>query len=119
MLGDGEGGLEPDWERKHRDFHSVLVRACDSPRLMTLRDQLNDLSDRYRHMSVASGVKGRNPATEHKAIMTAVLARDANKASELVAEHFLETTKFVLIGTGTSPKVAAAITETLRKNLLC
>jgi GntR family transcriptional regulator, carbon starvation induced regulator len=113
-----EAGLEPEWEKKHRDFHLALVRGCNSSRLMHLRDQLNDLSDRYRHISVASGVKGRNPASEHKALMSAVLDRDANTACRLIADHFLETSRLVLVGTGTPTRTANATIEQLRQNLL-
>jgi GntR family transcriptional regulator, carbon starvation induced regulator len=111
-------GLEPDWERRHREFHSALVRACDSPRLMHQRDLLSDLSDRYRHMSVVSGVRGRNPGAEHAAIVAAALARDAERAAQLVADHFLETSRIVLIGTGTSTSAADMLIDKLRQNLL-
>jgi len=115
---DGGAGLEPDWERRHREFHSALVRACDSPRLMHQRDLLSDLSDRYRHMSVASGIGGRNPGAEHAAIVAAALARDAEKAAQLIADHFLETARIVLIGTGTSTSSASTLIDELRRNLL-
>jgi GntR family transcriptional regulator, carbon starvation induced regulator len=118
ILTNGEVGLEPEWEHKHREFHTALVRACDSPRLMSQRELLSDLSDRYRHMSVASGTGGRNPAEEHENIMEATLARNAKKATQLIADHFLETTRIVLIGTGTSKAAAARLIGDLRKNLL-
>jgi GntR family transcriptional regulator, carbon starvation induced regulator len=118
LSGGEEAGLEPDWERRHREFHSALVRACDSPRLMSQRELLSDLSDRYRHMSVASGMKGRNPGAEHEAIVAATLRRDAEKSTELIAEHFLETAKIVLIGTGTSGSRATTLIDGLRANLL-
>ena len=118
MLSGDDLGLDPSWEKLHREFHSALVCACDSPRLMSQREILSDLSDRYRHMSVASGMKGRNPAAEHDAIVTATLRRDADKASQLVAEHFLETARAVLIGTGTAEVLADKLIDDLRKNLL-
>ena len=90
--------LDMSWEKRHRAFHTALVKACDSVRLMSHRELLGDMSDRYRHLSVAANVPGRNPAAEHKAIAEAVLARDADTASRLMAEHFLETARIVLVG---------------------
>jgi GntR family transcriptional regulator, carbon starvation induced regulator len=90
--------LDMSWEERHRAFHTALVKACDSARLMGHRELLGDMSDRYRHLSVAANVPGRNPAAEHKAITDAALARDADTASRLMADHFLETTRIVLVG---------------------
>lgn len=90
--------LDAAWELRHRTFHTALVKACDSPRLMAQRELLADMSDRYRHLSVAANIPGRDPAAEHRAIAEAVLARDGAKGSELMATHFLETARMVLVG---------------------
>ena len=90
--------LDAAWELRHRAFHTALVKACDSPRLMAQRELLADMSDRYRHMSVAANIPGRDPAAEHRAITEAVLARDGEKAAGLMANHFIETARMVLVG---------------------
>src|SRR4051812_31938865 len=61
------------------------------------RSKLIRLSDRYRRLSslVASD---RDVAAEHTALTQAVLARDAERAVELVERHFLETAARVLAG---------------------
>jgi GntR family carbon starvation induced transcriptional regulator len=111
--------LDPRWEKHHRDFHTALVRACDSPRLMSYRELLGDMSNRYRHLSVAVGVIGRDPAQEHRAIMTAVLERDAVAAAKLIGDHFLETARIVLIGfSGLDDTAAAQMLDPIRHELL-
>ena len=126
-LGAEERGAEPDdvpsldmnWEKRHRAFHTALVKACDSPRLMSHRELLCDMSDRYRHLSVAANVPGRNPAAEHKAIAEAVLARDYQAASPLMADHFLETTRIVLVSfSGLGPEEVLERIAALRLEVL-
>lgn len=89
-------GVTVDWDRENRLFHEALVAACGSPQLLVFREHLYDMSDRYRRLAVLGGLAGRDLDDEHDAIMAAVLARKAKRAIELVAEHFLATTRAVL-----------------------
>ena len=94
------------WERHHRRFHHALVAACGSEWLMRFWNTLVDQSERYRkirllyHRDAQAGVRDVN--AEHKAIMEAVLRRDAVRAVELMDEHLLATERSVakLLDTG-------------------
>lgn len=84
-----------NWELRHRAFHDALVAACDSPWLMRFRSQLVDHSERHRRARLFNAASTKDVAhnsdAEHRAIMEAVLARDAQKACELVRNHLQRT----------------------------
>lgn len=89
-------GVTAAWDRENRLFHEALVAACASPQLLAFREHLYDMSDRYRRLAVLEGMAGRDLDDEHDAIMAAALARKTKRAIELLAEHFLATTRAVL-----------------------
>jgi len=91
----GPRGVTADWDRENRLFHEALVAACASPQLLAFREHLYDMSDRYRRLAVLEGMAGRDLDDEHDAIMAAALARKTKRAIELLAEHFLATTRAV------------------------
>jgi GntR family transcriptional regulator, carbon starvation induced regulator len=90
--------LSNEWYRENREFHDALVGACNSRQTMAFRAQLYDLSDRYRRLSVRSGLSGRDFDAEHQRIMDAALARDADAAVAFTVEHFIETSRVILAG---------------------
>jgi DNA-binding GntR family transcriptional regulator len=92
---DGEK-LSDEWYCDNRAFHDALVGACNSRQTMVFRSQLYDLSDRYRRLSVHSGLAGRDFDAEHQRIMDAVLARDADAAVTATIDHFVETSRVIL-----------------------
>ena len=106
MLAEGRAGVSEDWDRAHVAFHSALIGGCGSKWLLTLAELLRDQTARYRHLSVAGqqpapkGGKRSGPArdvpAEHQQIVEAALARDAQRACALLAEHFKTTTQLVL-----------------------
>lgn len=78
------------WEERHRVFHLTLIAASPSEWLRYFLSMAYQQYERYRHLflEVAKSAKrGRKPHDEHQAIVDAVLARDADKAAELVEEH--------------------------------
>lgn len=85
-----------EWAEAHAAFHTALVEGCGSPWLMRLHSQLYDQSERYRRLSVSVAPKKRNIGDEHQKIMDAVLARDADKAVKLLAQHLGATTAILL-----------------------
>lgn len=77
------------WEEAHRAFHASLLAACRSPWLIAFCEQLFDAAERYRHISrIARSERRRD---EHKQIMEAVVARDAELAVKLLTAHFWAT----------------------------
>lgn len=84
------------WSQLHSHFHESLVNACDSPWLLRLRSQLFTQAERYRRLSVPLVRTRRNVNAEHRAIVQAALARDSERACELMAAHFEKTTGILL-----------------------
>ena len=85
-----------EWADAHSAFHTALVEGCASPWLIRLHKQLYDQSERYRRLSVAVAPRRRNIGDEHQKILDAVLARDVDKAVELLAAHLGATTTILL-----------------------
>lgn len=85
-----------EWLAAHRDFHRALVAACPSRWLLRLRGQLYDHMERYRLISQRHRPLGPSKRAEHEAIRDAAIAREAERAGELLAAHLRETTETVL-----------------------
>lgn len=83
--------VEPEeaeqWETWHRAYHDVLTRACDSPILLQFCRTLHGMNDRYRRLYLARHTVDRDVAAEHRAITSATLARDADRACALLKSH--------------------------------
>jgi DNA-binding GntR family transcriptional regulator len=106
--------LEPRWADRHRAYHRALLSACGSARLLAYREVLYDLSERYRTRSITPASSKRDVPREHQAIAEAAIARDAPSACARLAEHFLETTRVVLMAETGSAAEAARMIEAIR-----
>jgi DNA-binding GntR family transcriptional regulator len=87
------------WESRHRAFHHALVAACGSPWTLRLVGQLADQTERYRRARLLAvrprTALARDVDAEHRKIMDAALARDADEATQLLAAHLARTADFV------------------------
>lgn len=90
-----ESERSPAWELAHNNFHKSLISASGSRRLEAYCEHLFDSAERYRHVGRKAGIKGENRDKEHRALMETVVARDADKAAELIAAHFEHTAELV------------------------
>jgi DNA-binding GntR family transcriptional regulator len=79
------------WSTMHGRFHASLVSACGLQWLLRFRDTLYEQSERYRQMAVAIRPSGRDIDAEHKAIVEATLAGDADTATAELAKHIERT----------------------------
>jgi GntR family transcriptional regulator, carbon starvation induced regulator len=113
---DGER-LSEEWYRENREFHDALAAKCGSPQIMSFRSQLYDLSDRYRRMSVQHGLAGRDFDAEHQRIVDAALTRDADSAIAHTIDHFVETTRVILLADPQTRPDAGPIIATLRRDI--
>jgi GntR family carbon starvation induced transcriptional regulator len=84
------------WMRAHSEFHAALASACTSPLLKELRQQLFDAAELYRHWSASLAKAPRNIAEEHRALLDAAVAHDAELGVKLITEHIQRTTELVL-----------------------
>ncbi len=83
------------WATAHAAFHQALVAACGSNKLLQIRSQLYQQSERYRRFSGVVA-RERNVSAEHQRIFEATLARDAAAATEAIADHLRFTTEVIL-----------------------
>src|SRR6202035_6007104 len=67
-----------------------------SPRLLQIRKQLYDLSERYRKMESALVPRDRNPNDEHRRIAEAAVERDIPLAVRLMRAHIELTTENIV-----------------------
>jgi GntR family transcriptional regulator, carbon starvation induced regulator len=85
------------WGVAHRRFHDALIMGCASPWTLRLCRLLYDQSERYRNLSVRPAKKRkRDVGKEHRELMEAALARDADGLCRLVEAHFRQTTDLIL-----------------------
>jgi DNA-binding GntR family transcriptional regulator len=87
----------PAWEAAHAAFHEAILAACGSDWLIGFCRQLFNAAERYRHIARFSAANERAPAAldEHRAIMEATVAREADRAVELLVAHFDRTAAIV------------------------
>lgn len=93
---DDPDRMNEAWSKAHADFHAILADACASPWLLRLRGMLYEQSERYRRLSVPAGRAERDIPGEHRAIVSAVLARDADAAVAALTDHLSATTRILL-----------------------
>lgn len=72
--------------RLHNEFHEVFLKASGSEQLYQLIRMLVAKFQRFRILLTISG-KSEGSFTQHREIIQAFRARDAKRASELVAEN--------------------------------
>jgi DNA-binding GntR family transcriptional regulator len=71
----------------NRRFHFTVFDAAEMPRMTDMIRVLWESTDRYRSVYYASAAHRRRVNTEHRAIMSAVAAGDAERAATLLREH--------------------------------
>lgn len=91
----------PHWAACHADFHRLLLAPCDSAWTMRFRDLLFEQSERYRYLFARLHVSRklqmhRDVDQEHRALLDAALARDADRAVAALEAHFAHTMQAVL-----------------------
>ena len=97
------------WRQCHRAFHQALCAGSGSPRLEDVVTQLRDSADLYRVWSRSLGHDTtRDVAGEHRALLEAALAHDADRAVALLSDHLSRTTDALLeVARGTTAPAAA------------
>lgn len=83
-----------EWVERHREFHESIVAACQGKWLFRLRSIMFDQLDRYRFVTKrAPDGLGKRKREEHREIMAAAIARDADRATDLIEEHIRDTSE--------------------------
>lgn len=89
--------LTEEWARAHEEFHHLLLAACGSNRLLDIAETLRTAAEVYRRWSTPmAGTAKRDIAGEHRAILEAVQAGDAELAAKNLATHISHTTDVLI-----------------------
>jgi GntR family carbon starvation induced transcriptional regulator len=81
-----------EWEQRHERFHFSLISACNSPWLLHFCGALSDHFQRYRRavlvVTSTSEKLLRRVREQHRTVAEAAIARDADRATKILAKHF-------------------------------
>src|SRR6266852_4980054 len=81
----------PDFDRLHKAFHTSLLAACGSKRLLTAHSDLYDQAYRYRRVMMRAFDSGKKFVAAHEALAERVLARDVEGAQTMLEAHLHST----------------------------
>jgi len=85
-----DGELREAWASAHSAFHDALFSACGNGRLLAITRNLGEEAELYRRWSDSLGAP-RDVMDEHRALMDAAIAGDAESAAERLREHIKRT----------------------------
>ena len=96
QLGDGTPNV--GWMAVHGAYHAALCAAAGRPTLERIRRQLFDASELYRYWSATLPADTpptvrRHADDEHRDICEVALARDGDRAVELITAHLNATAR--------------------------
>jgi DNA-binding GntR family transcriptional regulator len=97
MFEAGPPIVREDWAAAHTRFHTALIAACGSPRLLGTIRTLSDSAEIYRQWAVSPGLQeGRDIAGEHRQLMELTTSRRADEAAAALAAHLNRTAEVLL-----------------------
>lgn len=79
----------------HKGFHTALLAACGSPRLLAAHSDLYDQAYRYRRIMMRKFDNGKTFMQSHRDLADFVLARDQRRAPAMLATHLQSTIGYV------------------------
>jgi GntR family transcriptional regulator, carbon starvation induced regulator len=85
----------PDFDRLHKGFHTALLAACGSKRMLAAHSDLYDQAYRYRRVMMRQFDSGERFVHAHQLLADRVLSRDVAGAQTMLAEHLGSTINFV------------------------
>ena len=106
----------PDWDSAHLEFHSALIRSCRSRWIRDFAETLFIQACRYQHLSIIDDAPNRDVQAEHRTIMDATIARDADLAVRLANEHIMRTAHIVIQVSGKEGERTASEPKPRRKH---
>lgn len=95
------------WSAAHAAFHQALLAGCPNRRLLATARKLREEAELYLQWSVSFGQEpDRDVAAEHRALLEAATAREADRACELLRDHIAHTAQLVIRGASDEPNTA-------------
>lgn len=90
-------GISEDWLKGAKEFHRMLISACQVPVLTDLADALEDVTSLYRLWSNESAdTVTRDLVDEHDALVQAIISKDKELAVQLLHGHYNESAQLIL-----------------------
>ncbi|WP_250038265.1 GntR family transcriptional regulator [Paractinoplanes maris] len=86
----GDTWVSDAWAEAHRRFHRTLLEGCGNDVVLETFDRLWTAGELARRWSLAAD-PARDADAEHRAIEEAALAREADRAADLLCRHILHT----------------------------
>jgi GntR family carbon starvation induced transcriptional regulator len=88
------GDLERElWQQAYRDLHSALLSGCGSRLLLNVVGNIADRLERYINLFAdLSSDRDRDHHSEHREIVDALIARDAERLQSLIDRYFAVST---------------------------
>ncbi|MDT3445807.1 MULTISPECIES: GntR family transcriptional regulator [unclassified Pseudofrankia] len=87
--------LSEEWAAAHARFHAVALQACPNRRLLDIAESLRASAELYRRWSVPLGASTRDVPAEHRRILAAALAGEAEEAAAALCDHIARTTQLL------------------------
>jgi DNA-binding GntR family transcriptional regulator len=84
-----------DFDRLHKGFHTALLAACGSNRMLNAHSDLYDQAYRYRRVMMRHFDSGQKFVHEHQRLADCILARDVAGAQAMLEAHLRSTINFV------------------------
>jgi GntR family carbon starvation induced transcriptional regulator len=98
--GFGEG--EPLFDALHKSFHTALIAACGSPRLLAAHADLYDQTYRYRRLMMAKFADPEEFIDAHHSLAELAVNRVQEEAWAALESHITATLTLVYPETGTA-----------------
>lgn len=92
---DVQGNRNMEWERQHRQFHLTLIAGCGMKWIRQFCEQLFDVAERYRLLSAVANPE-RRELEEHRAMLDAYVAGEADTIVGLLQTHYQTTVEYML-----------------------
>jgi GntR family transcriptional regulator, carbon starvation induced regulator len=84
-----------DFDRLHKGFHTALLAACGSKRLLAAHSDLYDQAYRYRRVMMRSFDSGKKFVRAHQLLADRIIARDVQGSQAMLTAHLRSTMDFV------------------------
>jgi GntR family transcriptional regulator, carbon starvation induced regulator len=85
----------PDFDALHKAFHTSLIAACGSPRMIKAHSELYDQAYRYRRVMMRSFEEPQDFVASHEALAELALSRRVEEATARLAVHLRSTLALV------------------------
>jgi GntR family carbon starvation induced transcriptional regulator len=90
-LAGSDAATFEEWEARNREFHQVLISACNSRWILHFLGLLYRQAERYRRLVITHQPIPRDVHNEHQSIVDATLNRDADQAVAILSKHIATT----------------------------